>query len=212
VTDAETTSKRDANKARNRLAIADATADLLREKGFGHFTVDDVATVAGVSRRTFFNHFPTLDDAIFDQITQLLDHVAAGFEERLDDRSVFDAAIEAIRAACDPSQLSRIAAIGQIALDGGRYNAYAFRWLSETADVLAEKASRRLGPKVDAFYVRAFMHSMTTTFALALSAWFEERRTASRTEDLARWDELLDTGTRFVREGFQGPIFTAPDA
>ena len=42
---------------RTRAAIRAAALTLTRERGYAAMTVDDVATLAGVSRRTVFNHF-----------------------------------------------------------------------------------------------------------------------------------------------------------
>jgi AcrR family transcriptional regulator len=47
-------------------ALQAAAIDLVGRHGFAAVTVDDVAAAAGVSRRTFFNHFPTKAAALFD--------------------------------------------------------------------------------------------------------------------------------------------------
>jgi AcrR family transcriptional regulator len=47
-------------------ALQSAAVRLVGERGFAAVTVDDVAAAAGVSRRTFFNHFPTKAAALFD--------------------------------------------------------------------------------------------------------------------------------------------------
>jgi AcrR family transcriptional regulator len=43
-----------------------AAIALVGERGLAAVTVDDIATAAGVSRRTFFNHFPAKAAALFD--------------------------------------------------------------------------------------------------------------------------------------------------
>jgi AcrR family transcriptional regulator len=43
-----------------------AAIALVGERGLAAVTADDIATAAGVSRRTFFNHFPTKAAALFD--------------------------------------------------------------------------------------------------------------------------------------------------
>ncbi len=46
------------------LALAQAAFDLARERGVEGFTIDEVATRAGYSRRTFANHFAGKEEAI----------------------------------------------------------------------------------------------------------------------------------------------------
>jgi AcrR family transcriptional regulator len=61
------TGLRERKKRRTREAIAQAAADLFRERGFAAVTVDDVARAADVSRQTVFNYFPTKEQMLFDR-------------------------------------------------------------------------------------------------------------------------------------------------
>jgi AcrR family transcriptional regulator len=58
---------RERKKRRTREAIAQAAADLFRERGFAAVTVDEVARAADVSRQTVFNYFPTKEQMLFDR-------------------------------------------------------------------------------------------------------------------------------------------------
>lgn len=58
------TNQRAVHTRRTRAAIRAAASLLTRERGFGAMTVDDVAELAGVSRRTVFNHFATKADML----------------------------------------------------------------------------------------------------------------------------------------------------
>ena len=49
---------------RTRAAIRAAALTLTRERGYAAMTVDDVAALAGVSRRTVFNHFSSKADLV----------------------------------------------------------------------------------------------------------------------------------------------------
>ena len=62
----EQPSAREARRRESRRALQAAATELVRDRGFAAVTVDDVAAAAGVSRRTFFNHFPTKAAALFD--------------------------------------------------------------------------------------------------------------------------------------------------
>jgi AcrR family transcriptional regulator len=67
----ELLSKREQNRANTRLAILKAARRLLMERGYGNFTANEVAELAGCSRRTFFNYFPTLPAAILEPTMSL---------------------------------------------------------------------------------------------------------------------------------------------
>lgn len=45
-----------------RVRLLDAVARVVADKGYGAATVADVIALAGVSRRTFYEHFPGLED------------------------------------------------------------------------------------------------------------------------------------------------------
>lgn len=96
--------RRAALKARHRRAILDAAAALLDEHGIGGFSVDDLAERADVSRRTVFNHFPSLADITATVCTEFFDEAMEAFEEHAVGRptdaapSVFDDVSDALRA------------------------------------------------------------------------------------------------------------------
>lgn len=57
--------------------IERAAVDLVLERGYDAVTVDMICTRAGVSQRTFFNHFPTKDTAIIGHDMPTIDERAA---------------------------------------------------------------------------------------------------------------------------------------
>jgi AcrR family transcriptional regulator len=68
------------NTVRERLVSA-AFAQFA-DRGFEATTVDDIAQQAGVSRRTFFRHFATKEDAVFPDHDAIRAFVAADLERR----------------------------------------------------------------------------------------------------------------------------------
>ncbi|MEZ5209518.1 MULTISPECIES: TetR/AcrR family transcriptional regulator [unclassified Gordonia (in: high G+C Gram-positive bacteria)] len=59
-----TTSPREQKRAETLRRIHDAAVELTLRDGLAAATVSDIAERAGVSRRTFFNYFPTKEDAV----------------------------------------------------------------------------------------------------------------------------------------------------
>ncbi|GLY15001.1 TetR/AcrR family transcriptional regulator [Kineosporia rhizophila] len=59
--------------------IHEATLRLVGEHGFEHVTVDMISSAAGISRRTFFNYFPSKEAAVIAGPTVLPDDALAEF-------------------------------------------------------------------------------------------------------------------------------------
>jgi AcrR family transcriptional regulator len=58
-------------------SLQGAALRLVGQRGFSSVTVDDIAAEAGVSRRTFFNYYPTKAAALFDPDPDDADRLAA---------------------------------------------------------------------------------------------------------------------------------------
>lgn len=62
---------------RKRKAILEAAADQFRAHGFEATSMDKIAALAGVSKRTVYNHFPSKDDLFAETLVQLFHGAAA---------------------------------------------------------------------------------------------------------------------------------------
>ena len=62
---------------RKRLAILAAAADQFRAQGFEASSMDKIAALAGVSKRTVYNHFPSKEELFAETLVQLFHHGAA---------------------------------------------------------------------------------------------------------------------------------------
>ena len=74
---------RERKRTATRTAITSAARALTSEKGLNGYTVEEVCEAAGISRRTFFNYFPTKEDAIIghaddDVPADVIDEFVAG--------------------------------------------------------------------------------------------------------------------------------------
>jgi AcrR family transcriptional regulator len=58
---------RERKRAATRSALVDAARALCAERGFSHWTVEELCQEVGISRRTFFNYFPTKEAAFLGQ-------------------------------------------------------------------------------------------------------------------------------------------------
>ena len=102
-------SRRELNKAATREAISTSTLELLRRKGPGNFTVEDIADAAGVSRRTFFNYFNSTEAAIASVTHGFLDTVLEQFRLRPADEPILESARAALVELADPMTIAPMA-------------------------------------------------------------------------------------------------------
>jgi AcrR family transcriptional regulator len=87
LTAAPVSSGQERRRRRTQRALQNAAIALVGRRGLAEVTVEEIAAAAGVSRRTFFNHFPTKAAALFDpdpsdaeRLAQLLS-AASGSDE-----------------------------------------------------------------------------------------------------------------------------------
>ncbi|ANJ25828.1 TetR/AcrR family transcriptional regulator [Agromyces aureus] len=76
---------REQRMRRTRLALCHRARQLTIERGLSGFTVDELCTDVGVSRRTFFNYFPTKEDAVIGHDADGIDEAALAAFTRGDD-------------------------------------------------------------------------------------------------------------------------------
>ena len=76
-------------RIQTRTEIHDAAVKLVLERGFNEVTVEEIADAAGVSPRTFFNYFPTKQEAIYpgppELDPEILEQFTAGTNSLLAD-------------------------------------------------------------------------------------------------------------------------------
>lgn len=109
------TSRRELNKAATRAAIAEAAMRLLRTEGATAVTAERAADAAGVSRRTFFNYFPTVESALNEPTELFLEQALRQLESFPEDMPVLAAAVDAVRSLAAPRALASVAELFTLA-------------------------------------------------------------------------------------------------
>jgi mycofactocin system transcriptional regulator len=76
-------------------AIEKVALELFRERGFEETPVEDIASAAGISRRTFFRYFGSKNDILFGNFDLLLRELEEWLASAPDDRPMFEVIAEA---------------------------------------------------------------------------------------------------------------------
>jgi len=157
-------SLREQNKQRTRRALGDAAITLFTEHGYDAVTMADVATLAGVSRRTAFRYFASKDElvmehpaewmAVFDESVAAHQHLPTG--ERL--RVASHAIVAHIERDPDPVRQLLALTFAHPALTA-RYAASSHSWITRVAAELKGTGSHvSLEDKILAHRLRNLGH------------------------------------------------------
>ena len=134
---------------RTRAAIRAAALTLTRERGYAAMTVDDVAALAGVSRRTVFNHFASKADLLVVGLEppapEVVEAFVNGSGSLLEDLGdLLASGAEAVE-----SERGWLLSFPEIVRDNPEVERAVHERLRIVAQSLAEAAGRRLGAEPD---------------------------------------------------------------
>lgn len=194
-----TEGRRAQRKRETRAALHRAALELARDEGVPAATVDRIAERAGVSPRTFFNYFPTKEDALAGVDPQLPQQLAEALLARPSDEplvtSLRTVILEQMRTASREPGTWRLRA--EVARDLPSISAAALGNGAATARALVSAAYRRCGtdPREDTGPALA---TFTTLGAVRAAFWlYAERDFEGEIPDLveAAFEQALPPGT-----------------
>ena len=167
---------------RTRAAIRAAALTLTRERGYAAMTVDDVAALAGVSRRTVFNHFSSKADLLVVGLEppepEVVEAFINGSGSLLEDLGV----LLASGAEAVESERGWLLSFPEIVRDNPEIERTIHERLRAIAVSLTDAASRRLGTEPDDPRARAVVALAMAIQRSAMDLWcgrthpWEQRR------------------------------------
>jgi AcrR family transcriptional regulator len=194
---------------KTREAIVAAALDLAAERPDRRLTAELIAERAGVSRRTFFNYFPSVEAAFFAPVQRLL-IVAVEHLERIPEGTPFaDALAQAMTGASEEEPLDRL---GLCAHLGSRMPQFRGSELEQwdAADALLTEAFERRYPHVEPFTARCLTGAVIGVARAAIHEW--DRRTGGRpsARSAALLHDLIADSLRHVASGFAHSVDAGP--
>lgn len=162
---------RDRKREETRRAIAGAAYAIVRDAGVSAVTADAVAERAGVSRRTFFNYFPSVESVLTASVTDFFAALSERLDQRPHDEDVLDSVLSVVD---DPGDLSLVERIGVLAAAGetsahakGLILAEFHTWL----DWFEEWLRGRVGPGISEIHLATLAAAVLGSGEAAIRVW-----------------------------------------
>ena len=203
----EILTRREANKARTREAVADALRTLLEDRPVHEITVDQLAESAGISRRTFFNYYAGIPAVLIEVFSEY----AADLLAHLDPGRLAHGPVQAMRATVSPSILPRnfLAWLAILnAHDNQDDEAFALVERAVWAEMggWLQEVLRDLRPQdTDPLYIATLAPSVMRSFAAAEYEWVRglSRPGHVTDADIVTFCEHLDRALAHLQDGWQ---------
>lgn len=205
-------SRRELNKAATRQAITDAALALLRSKGPGNFTVEDIADAAGISRRTFFNYFGSTDAALASITHGFLDNAIQQFKLRPADEPVLQSAQEALMALADPMTVAPLAELFTLTQQSSLMSHSELEAWDHCREQITAVARDRAAGAANELYLRALAGSVISCGKAAMEVWFTRRGADLSPASLAELRQLLIDAMALLGSGFTAGSTAAPSS
>jgi AcrR family transcriptional regulator len=190
-------SLRERKNRATRGALRRSAVALVASRGLAAVNVDDIAANANVSTRTFYNYFPSKEDAISGWDPA----VVADMVERLRGRPTGEAAPAALRAALsevfalfDNDHRDLLERLRVTRADPHLLAHHVARWAETERQLIATLVERRGNDAVDDRYASLVVATMLTASRVALMSWCDKEGAVPLAEELAFHFDVLGAG------------------
>ncbi|MFJ3391900.1 acyl-CoA-like ligand-binding transcription factor [Leifsonia aquatica] len=163
------------------------------EHGYEATTMDDIAELAGIGRRTLFRYFPSKPALVWGGMEPVVERMNAVLEAAPDDEPVREALARAITASLDLAPDAVEATRRRLRLLGSDPALIAFGLARLSADqgMVAAFLARRLGEPVDGLRVQVLAGALGSANFSALIVWARNDEGDPAAIAVAALDELL---------------------
>lgn len=216
MTSQSTGTRRELNKQATHQAIVDAALQLLREGHGTAMTATQIAEAAGISRRTLFNYFPSVDAILSYPLHAVLEHMVETLSPLTEHLPLMQAVVRALQSERATELLGQVAQFGAYLrqqASGGCYPQNFIAWQSATGEVIAKVVSRY--PQADAYSIRVFTHATLGAGQAAFDTWIDQLPDPGAS-GLHISDELINSFHRLITRametldaGFDSLLLTA---
>lgn len=184
---------------RHHEALIEATIELLERDGIAAFTVERLAERAGVSRRTVFNHFGSVDELLTVAGSRVIGNVIDGLMSHTaevlatsDPRTIVAELLDVMRQTDVVTSLAYLAMVlGSGRPDTPWRHTLMVRTMSKVGQELSDTMRQRY-PSIDPLDVAITIHSFLTAIVVVHSHWVDTTGAVDSTASREEWGRLID--------------------
>jgi AcrR family transcriptional regulator len=190
-------SLRERKKQATRTALRRAATRLVAERGLHEVTVEEIAAEVDVSTRTFFNYFPSKEDAVIGWDPELIAELRAALLACEPDVTPF-AALRGVlverMASSDADSGELLERLGVVRSDPRLVANHVARWAETERELVAAVALRRGSDPERDEYAALVVATAMAACRVALMAWCERAGEVALTDLLAAHLDVLAAG------------------
>lgn len=194
-------SLRTRKRAQTRRTLAVAAYDLLRDVGFDAVTADAVADRAGVSRRTFFNYFPSVESVLTASVEEFFDSVGEHLDARPVDEDVLDSVLAVVTTPGDVELVERIAVLAAAGDSSPHARGLILVEVHAWLDWFEGWLRGRLPQGADDLLVATYASTLVGAAEAAFRVWAREPAAARGEADTPSLQANLEAALRHLRTG-----------
>ncbi|HPF81520.1 TetR/AcrR family transcriptional regulator [Nostocoides australiense] len=193
---------RERKKARTTQQLVDAAYALLAEGGFEAMTAEAIADRAGVSRRTFFNYFPSLEAVLVRGVTDLLDEVCGALEDLPADEPLLEGLMQLASSPAQEALLHRVAVLGALGTAAPHTKTVLHTAMLDWLEWLIDFVRSRVPAGSDDLYAVSLATAIVSAAQAAIIRWAEQTGADLSPSGVAAFRATLATSMNYFRRGF----------
>lgn len=192
---------RELKKAHTRDLLAQAAYEVIREHGVQALSADAITQRAGVSRRTFFNYFPTVESSIVPIVEEFLVDVSARVDADAIGESLMGSLAQVLRELDDMELLERFTVIGLMAHRSAHHKSLLHEATSEWLTGFVEQLGE-LVEGADELWLHGAATGLVSAAEAACAVWITRTDGEITPTTLALHQELLAEAIDRLGTGF----------
>lgn len=197
------TGRRELNRERTRAAIVQAAFDL-GASGYENLTADAVAERAEISRRTFFNYFSSVDEAIMAPVRDFLESAISRLSARPAEEDLLEAVLSALAEDIDDESFATVCTLMVTAQDRPSLERYELQMWHEAQSRLQEGLRSRFPADVDKLFLATAAAAIFSCGKTAMDCT-ASRYDGSTPIDMEDFRSNLIRSIQALRSGFTSP-------